>query len=333
MCHCGLTSGFPWYLESDNDLTSSKIGTIKFMTFNAWFSGDNVKDGLHKIIRHLLFIQPDVVAFQEMSEAKLDLILSKLNDSTWYKCNQTSVNRDNDPFIISKFPIVQHYKPGAGFRNVACQLQVSSATPELFVNVWNWHLPPYPYGPYIVCLEGKVESDKDLMKYEYDATDHMAKNRLNTVYRLLNHTSFINLLNQTDYSPMILAGDFNSPSHRDWTLKTRLTHCNRTFEWPVTKFLENLGFADSFRTMYPDPSEDPGYTWSPIYTYNTEHIDKLEPKDRIDMIFYKGSKLKLVSSKVYKGETVVLQHPKHKLNDWPSDHAAVISEFEIYEYY
>jgi len=53
-------------------------------------------------------------------------------------------------------------------------------------------------------------------------------------------------------------GDFNMPSHKDWTI---LTSSSPTFtawrggyatvpiDWPVTKFLESNGYVDVFREV------------------------------------------------------------------------------------
>ncbi|OAQ58682.1 hypothetical protein VFPPC_14849 [Pochonia chlamydosporia 170] len=75
---------------------------------------------------------------------------------------------------------------------------------------------------------------------------------------------------------------------------------------------------DSFREMHPNPVAVPGNTWSPIY-----EDDKSEPMDRIDFIYHKG--MTTVAS-----EVMVLGKPKGgQDNEWPSDHAAVLSTFKV----
>lgn len=34
------------------------------MTFNTWISGDNVENGMTKIVKHIKWINPDIVALQ-----------------------------------------------------------------------------------------------------------------------------------------------------------------------------------------------------------------------------------------------------------------------------
>ncbi|MBG9733118.1 hypothetical protein [Paenibacillus alvei] len=42
--------------------------------------------------------------------------------------------------------------------------------------------------------------------------------------------------------PMFLTGDFNVPSHLDWTEETKEGHFGVTVEWPVSKRLKQLHF-------------------------------------------------------------------------------------------
>lgn len=47
---------------------------------------------------------------------------------------------------------------------------------------------------------------------------------------LLNNTQFNKMLNESKERPLLVCGDFNSPSHLDWTEKTKfalsaITNC------------------------------------------------------------------------------------------------------------
>lgn len=71
--------------------------------------------------------------------------------------------------------------------------------------------------------------------------------------------------------PLLLVGDFNTPSHQDWIEETKLnfkiflnqkislrqSHYGRVIEWPTTKILTEAGFTDTFRALN-DPIEEPG---------------------------------------------------------------------------
>ncbi|MFI0545034.1 HAD-IA family hydrolase [Streptomyces sp. WSLK1-3] len=112
-----------------------------------------------------------------------------------------------------------------------------------------------------------------------------------------------------DAAPVVLVGDFNCPSHLD----------RPGVEWPVTKAAEEAGFRDSFREARPDPVRDPGHTWSPVHAHP-------EPRDRIDFVLHRG--LRVLDSRTYVSGTP-RTWPDVEDNDWPSDHAAVITTFSL----
>ena len=88
--------------------------------------------------------------------------------------------------------------------------------------------------------------------------------------------------------------------------------------------------VDSFRAAHPDPLKDPGFTWSPIHKAG-------EPQDRIDFIYHKGSGVKIRDSRVFTTHIEVTVGPwgagddpgSMKKNTWPSDHAAVVTEYSL----
>ena len=80
--------------------------------------------------------------------------------------------------------------------------------------------------------------------------------------------------------PVFLMGDFNTASHLDYA---------PTIPWPITTMIQNAGYGDSWRTLFPDtkkkaPGEfkktDPGITWSRVKT------DDIYA--RMDFIFFAG---------------------------------------------
>lgn len=107
------------------------------------------------------------------------------------------------------------------------------------------------------------------------------------------------LLKAKKYDRVILAGDFNEPSHLD------LDDVNV----PVSKLLEKNGFIDTFWYANPNVKEEHGHTWPAGSLYAKE------PGQRIDMIYTK--KMKILYSIVYDG-------PK-----WISDHKMIITDVEI----
>jgi exonuclease III len=111
-----------------------------------------------------------------------------------------------------------------------------------------------------------------------------------------------NLLSNADNIPIVWGGDFNSVSHLDDGLG----------ESGHSKLMINAGFTDSYRQLYPDPKKYPCLT-APRF------------EDRIDFIYYKGSKLKITEA------GAIIDDFKGKLKNpgYPSDHLGIISKFKI----
>lgn len=110
-------------------------------------------------------------------------------------------------------------------------------------------------------------------------------------------------------TPVIVAGDFNSNSHLDYT-QAALNQYGMVVSWPVTRAVEAAGFRDAYRECHPRIDRARDRTWSPRFP---EQI-----QDRIDFIYWKGEGLAPRSA-------IRLDSPE---KPWPSDHAAVLVEFQ-----
>jgi exonuclease III len=122
---------------------------------------------------------------------------------------------------------------------------------------------------------------------------------------------------------IFIMGDFNEPSHQDWTERAAKSKRHPIkVAYPATLALTKAGFADSYRTIYPDEMKFPGYTWTP----RTKITDSNDHHDRIDFIFFRGENVKLKSVKIIgpdkQGSDIVIKK-------YPSDHRAVLSVFEL----
>ena len=118
---------------------------------------------------------------------------------------------------------------------------------------------------------------------------------------------------------VIIAGDFNEPSHRDWSAATVSAGLQPLpVAWPGTRKLEAAGFIDTFRAAYPDAVTKPGITWTPT----TAADDPEDHHDRIDFVFARGDALQVLASGVI-GEKA--PEADIVVTPWPSDHRAVVS--------
>lgn len=60
---------------------------------------------------------------------------------------------------------------------------------------------------------------------------------------------------KSDADFVILGGDFNEPSHLDWTEETKglWDHNGAVVDWVCSKLLYEAGFRDAYRVKYPNP--------------------------------------------------------------------------------
>jgi endonuclease/exonuclease/phosphatase family metal-dependent hydrolase len=129
--------------------------------------------------------------------------------------------------------------------------------------------------------------------------------------------------------PVFLTGDFNAPSHADWTEAVARTRpfARYAFDWPVSRAVVGAGFRDSFRDAHPDPLASPGLTWwakrRRIRDYNPGDGD---PQDRIDFVWYAGP-ARVTSSEIV-GEAGAAG-VSIAVMPWPSDHRGVVSGFQV----
>jgi len=130
--------------------------------------------------------------------------------------------------------------------------------------------------------------------------------------------------------PVFLVGDFNAPSHLDWTQEAVGAREQVRFPvaWPVSLVVEEAGLVDSYREANPDPVADPGLTWPanrPIVAgYNPYRNDA--PADRIDFV-YAGGPARVTDSLLVGEEGGI--GVDVQVSPWPTDHRAVVSTFEV----
>jgi endonuclease/exonuclease/phosphatase family metal-dependent hydrolase len=122
---------------------------------------------------------------------------------------------------------------------------------------------------------------------------------------------------------MFVTGDFNEPSHRDWTAAAAAANrCPLCVEWPTTKAVEDAGFVDALRSAHPDPVRRPANTWTPT----SPPTDPNDRHDRIDFVFVRGANARVKSVEIV-GEAA--EFADIVVKRYPSDHRAVVAEIEL----
>ena len=219
----------------------------------------------------------------------------------YHEFDSTAANLNSlDTAVLSRFPIVETYADG---------VKVELA-PGSFAYVFDVHLEPFPYQPYDI-------SDS-LITTEAQAIAEATATRGAGMASVLSQMS----VPLSTGDPVFLMGDFNEPSHLDWTQAAANTGLNLGFgavDWPTSRDAESAGLLDAFREVRPDEIGDPGETWTPDPGANEVH-------DRIDIIYFSGTDLTVT------GAEIVGESPANAdlvVSPWVSDHRGVVASFLI----
>ncbi|MEV2271251.1 endonuclease/exonuclease/phosphatase family protein [Nonomuraea africana] len=288
------------------------VPELKAMSWNLWYGGTQVNEGRVKQLRFLLDSDVDVVGMQETYSTSAKELAEALGWD-YYQAGY-------DMGIISRYPIVSRgpLPEESGLAGITARIRLDEGRDLV---VWNAHLGYTPYGPYDACF-GQY-SVKRLLSREAQA------GRTEQIEQIVAAMS--GDLAEADRHPVLLTGDFNAPSHLDWTPATQRCGYD-SVPWPTSVIPEQAGLKDSFRIANPDPVAAPGITWSPVYKTFTggyghnSHKGEPEPQDRIDFVHYKALRA-TASQAVVTGTPKPI--PDHVDNEWTSDHAAVLTTFTV----
>jgi endonuclease/exonuclease/phosphatase family metal-dependent hydrolase len=184
-------------------------------------------------------------------------------------------------------------------------------------HVFNIHFPAAPYQPY--QLLGIPYGDGRFIKTAEEAVAEARAARGRQVEALLAELRPALAAG----GPVFLTGDFNEPSHQDWTPRaTAAGKVPLAVAWPATLAATAAGLRDAFRLAHPDEVARPGWTWTPT----TRPDDPKDRHDRIDFVFAGGPGVAVKSCEVV-GESAA--NADLVVTPYPSDHRAVVAEVEM----
>ena len=261
-------------------LSEEPVKELNLMAWNIWHGGRRTgrETGPQQVISFIKDTGTDIVMMQETYGSG-----ALIADALGYYFYLASANIS----VISKYPIEKTWIAYHELWSGITTIRLSENQKINLASIWLHYLPGWwsdvkePDATPEKLIAGEEENRHREIKIILDTLDKEIQN--------------------ADQVPLIMGGDFNSPSHNDWVEGTKDWHNGLVVEWPVSKEMWDAGFTDSFRKIHPDLN----------YASPTMSAERLSYK--IDYIYYKGSNLKATDSDM---------HFKYK-GIWPSDHPAL----------
>ncbi|MFM2366698.1 MAG: hypothetical protein RIR95_1306 [Pseudomonadota bacterium] len=294
--------------------------SLRVMSFNVWGGGGNEAKGVEETVAVIKAARADIIGVQETRlepDPCLPEICAAVGTSVakeiaqklgyfYYDQTQTNVALWANA-VISRYPI-----GSASANDLGVPIDVQGRT----VWIFNIHHDDEPYQPYQIL--GIEYGPAPFIKTEAEAIRY-AKATRGPAMDLLE----VDMAQAKDAAAVFVTGDFNEPSHLDWTdAAVAAGQQPISVAWPTTKRLTDQGFVDAYRAIVPDPVARPAFTWTPRY----DEAAADDHPDRIDFVFARGAGLQVVDAAIV-GE----DGPRSdiKIMPWPSDHRAVVAEVKF----
>lgn len=316
------------------------------LQWNIWQEGTVVPGGYDAIVNEIVRLKPDFVTFSEVRNYHSTRFCNRIVASLKERGETYHSFYSDDTGLLSRYPIADstvvyplHDDHGTVHRmlteiygrKIAVYTAHLDYLSDAYYNVRGydgstWKKIPKPESIVEVLAVNDASFRDDAIKCFIKAARKDVENGV----------------------MVVLGGDFNEPSHLDWIRETKdlYDHNGMIIPWTVPLLLDNAGFVDAYRTVYPDVLSYPGFTFpadNPLIKVNRlTWAPESDERDRIDYVFfYPDRRLRLKDAVLFgpkgsirKSERIV-ETSKDRfvepLGVWPTDHKGVLVTFELVE--
>ena len=295
---------------------------LSIMSFNIWGGGLNDGKSTMPTVAAIRASGADIIGLQEVRGESVpctgtycpaagESVAPRLAEALGFHYHEQTTQNDAlwANAILSRFPIMETTPHDLGVR-----INVNG----LVVYLFNIHPTDYPYQPYQLL---DIPYDDAPFLSTAEKAVQSAEQTRSLAFQLLER----DLALASDASLVAITGDFNEPSHLDWTTAAATAGLHpMAVPWPLSRAIVNKGFTDSYRAIYPDEVTHPGFTWSPLISAHTTD----DHRDRIDFVYVAGRDI-TISGAAVMGENQA--NADIVINPWPSDHRAIVARVSIAE--
>ncbi|MGY4099228.1 endonuclease/exonuclease/phosphatase family protein [Nocardia sp. R16R-3T] len=316
---------------------------IRVLALNTWHSGGKVPDGVQLITDLIISTQASLVLLSEATAATTAVTAELARRGRGFNAVAS-----HDTGILSVFPVEAsadlHWMVKARLNIDGKRVTVYSAHLE-----YRWYACNLArgYGPGVPAPGEFAEHEWNKLP-EGPVTDPAVIQRINAASgrpEVISDFLADAKAEIADGASVIMGGDLNEPSLLDWTPATAnmFDHNGVVSAWETTRRLQQAGFIDAYRSMYPDPATHPGLTWPSdnmdVDVAELAWAPAADERDRVDYIFTHGAALRLSGVGIIgpRGSIVRGTRRQEPTRDhflatptqWGSDHKGIFATYQL----
>ncbi|MDR0938903.1 MAG: endonuclease/exonuclease/phosphatase family protein [Mediterranea sp.] len=319
----------------------NQSGEFTVLQWNIWQEGTMVPGGYEAIVNEIVRLKPDFVTLSEVRNYHQTNFTARLRASLRERGLDYYSFRSDDTGLLSRHPIVDSLTVFPLNDDRGSIYRLTSSANGRKVAVYTAHLDYRDCAYYNVRgYDGSTWKPCPIPTSVEEILERNVASQRDDAIRLFIAQA---AKDAAEGYAVVLGGDFNEPSHLDWTEanKNLYEHHGFVVPWTVTTLLAEAGFTDSYRHLYPNPLTHPGFT------YPSDNIAKApgkitwapksDERERIDYIFYKGDGLRAKRAIIF-GPSKSIAYcqrvestSKDKfllpLDVWPTDHKGLLVTF------
>ena len=275
---------------------------LSILSFNILYGGTHFGQPLNQTAKVIEIARADVVVLcEQMGNAQA------LADLLALHCHEVTAPPYRDSVaVLSRFPVIETFEHGARL----------ALTEDETACVFGVHLSSSPYQPYQV-RDGAFSRGEDVGESAETARGREIDRVLAEIPTRMKKGERV-----------FLCGDFNEPSHLDWTDRSAAAgfHFKTMVPWPCSSKIIASGMEDSLRAVYPNECDFPAGTWTTVPGEGVGGAADVinEVHDRIDFVYHAGGDIRPVAAEII-GENE--KHSDLVVVPYPSDDRCVVGRF------
>lgn len=334
-CLTLLTTGF---------LQTTAKERFTLLQWNIWQEGTVVPGGYDAIVDEIARLKPDFVTFSEVRNYHQTRFCDRIVASLREKGQTYYSFYSYDSGLLSRYPITDSLTVFPEKDDHGSIYKMTTSFKGHKIAVYTAHLDYLNDAYYNVRgYDGSTWKKIPVPATVREVLEVNDRSLRDDAIRMFIEAARKDIAEETI---VLLGGDFNEPSHLDWIRSTKdlYDHHGLIVPWTVPLLLDNAGFTDAYRAVYPDVLTHPGFTFpadnKDIPVQKLTWAPDADERERIDYVFfYPSENLKVRDAVIFGPQGSICKSRRIKENTrdkfitpsgvWPTDHKGVLVTFEI----